>query len=107
MIIADGHIAKPLGRVFELPIQFGPMVISGGAMVVDTDSYELVLGNSCLKKVQAILDFGALKIRFHWKRRTFDMPIDIVRGIRPTFVDDQDQQEYAITTIRRPKLKHA
>ena len=62
MIVADGHKSRPLGRVFELPIQFGPMIIPIRAIVVDTDSYDLVLGNTWLKKVRAIIDFGALKM---------------------------------------------
>ena len=62
MIVADGHRSRPLGRVFELPIQFGPMIIPITAIVVDIDSYDLVLGNTWLRKVHTILDFGALKI---------------------------------------------
>ena len=64
MIVADGHRSRPLGRVFELPIQFEPMIIPITAIVVNIDSYDLVLENTWLRKVRAILDFGALKIRF-------------------------------------------
>ena len=62
MIVADGHRSRPLGRVFELPIQFEPMIIPITAIVVDTGSYDLVLGNTWLRKVRAILNFGALKM---------------------------------------------
>src|SRR4051812_31541146 len=48
MVVADGHVSRPLGRVFELPVQFGPVTISIGAMVVNTNSYDLVLGNTWL-----------------------------------------------------------
>src|SRR5437588_2049253 len=99
MIVTDGHCSRPLGRVFELPIQFGPMIIPITAIVVDTDSYDLVLGNTWLRKVRAILDFGALKMRFTWKGRTFDVSIDIHRGIRPRFIDDEEDGEYNVVQV--------
>src|SRR5437588_7972265 len=83
MIIADRHCSRPLGQVFELPIQFRPMIIPITAIIVDTDSYDLVLGNIWLRKVRTILDFRALKMRFTWKGRTFDVTINIHRRIRP------------------------
>ena len=64
MIVIDRHCSRLLGRVFELPIQFRPMIISITAIVVDTDFYDLVLRNTWLRKVRAIFDFGALKMRF-------------------------------------------
>ena len=62
MIVADRHHSRPLGRVFELLIQFGPMIIPITAIIIDTDSYDLVLGNIWSRKVRAILNFGALKM---------------------------------------------
>src|SRR3954462_8251562 len=99
IVVADGHVSRPLGRIFELPVQFGPVTISIGAMVVNTNSYDLVLGNTWLRKAKAIVNLDALKMRFTWKGRTFDVPIDINRGIRPRFVDDSDKEEqYAVHT---------
>src|SRR3954453_6105442 len=51
MIVADGRKARSLGWVSELPIQFGPVTIPIGAIIVNTNSYEVVLGNTWLKKV--------------------------------------------------------
>src|SRR3954454_24264349 len=62
--------------------------------MVNTNSYKVVLGNTWLKKVRAILDFGALKMRFSWKGRMFDVALDINRGIRPKFIDDEERDEY-------------
>src|SRR5207249_11916507 len=75
------------------------MIIPITAIVIDTDSYDLVLGNTWLRKVRAILDFGALKMQFTWKGRTFDVAIDIHRGIRPRFIDDEEDGEYNIVQV--------
>ena len=33
-------------------------------------------------------------MRFSWKGRTFDVAMDINRGIRPKFIDDEEKEEY-------------
>src|SRR3954471_23810816 len=101
MVVADGHVSRPLRHIFELPVQFGPVMISISVMVINMNSYNLVLGNTWLRKAKAIVNLDALKIRFIWKGRTFDVPIDINRGIRPRFVDDGDEEEqYAVHTSK-------
>src|SRR5437588_10259001 len=75
------------------------MIIPITAIVVDIDSYDLVLENTWLRKVHAILNFGALKMQFTWKRRTFDVAIDIHQGIRPQFIEDKENREYNIVQV--------
>ena len=77
LIVADGHTAVPVGKVRDLPTRFGKLIVPVPAIVVDTTSYDLVIGNDWLKKVQVIIDLGARKMRIQWKGRKYDILIDI------------------------------
>ena len=81
LIIADRYTAVPLGRVRDLPIKFGKLIIPSLAVVVDTTSYNLVIGNDWLTKTKAIIDMGARKMQVHWKGWKYEIPIDAERGI--------------------------
>ena len=83
MSVVDSYTAIPLGWVFDLPIRFGKVTIPVDAIVVDTEAYDMILGNDWLKSIMTIIDIGKRKIRITWKGRNFEMPIDIERGIRP------------------------
>src|SRR5665213_2285530 len=50
MSVADGRTTVPLGKVFELPIQFGKIIIPITAMVVEATSYDILIGNDWLTK---------------------------------------------------------
>lgn len=67
--VADGHEAVPLGRVFSVPVKFGPATINMDMIVVDTTSYELVLGNDFFKKTKAVIDLNAEKMRIRHRGR--------------------------------------
>jgi hypothetical protein len=45
MSVADGREVVPLGRIRELPIQFGKIIILIEAVVVDTTTYDLIISN--------------------------------------------------------------
>src|SRR5437588_3585525 len=45
MSVADGYTTIPLGRVFDLPIRFGKVTIPADAIVVNTEAYDIILGN--------------------------------------------------------------
>ena len=51
LIVADGYTAVLIGKVKDLPIRFRKLIILTQAIVVDTTSYDLVIGNDWLKKI--------------------------------------------------------
>ena len=61
--VATGTNHTPLGRIFELPVQFSKLIIPTTVIVMDIDSYDLLLGNDWLIKVQAVIDLAAYKLK--------------------------------------------
>ena len=98
--VADGHKAVPIGRIFDVPVKFGAVIIVMNMVVVDTTSYDAVLGTDFLTKSKAVIDFDAEKMRIKSKGRRFEIPINIKKGIRPAMVqsDESDQEVYVNQT---------
>src|SRR5437588_5263483 len=100
--ITTRTIHTPLRRIFELPMQFGKLIIPTTAMVMDVDSYDLLLGNNWLIKVQAVIDLATCKLKITWQNRSIYVPLDLERGILPDFeeIDDEEKKdsiEYYVT----------
>jgi len=53
---ASGAVTQALGRIEEVPIKVGGVQCSMTFMIVDTDSYDILLGLDMLIKIGAILD---------------------------------------------------
>ncbi len=62
---ASGAITQALGRIEEVPIKVGGVQCKMIFMVVDTDSYDVLLGLDLLIKIGAIVDVeqGLIQIR--------------------------------------------
>jgi len=62
---ALGAITQALGRIDEVPIKIGGVQCSMTFMVVDTDSYDVLLGLDLLIKIGAIVDVeqGLIQVR--------------------------------------------
>jgi hypothetical protein len=62
---ASGVITQALGRIDEVPIGVGGVQCTMTFMVVDTDSYNVLLGLDFLMKIGAILDveWGLIQVR--------------------------------------------
>jgi predicted aspartyl protease len=54
--IASGVITQALGRINEVPVKVGGVQCTMTFMVVDTDSYDVLLGLDFLMKIGAIVD---------------------------------------------------
>src|ERR1700748_1243028 len=92
IIVADGHNATPLGKVHNVPVKFGGVTIAITMIVVETDSYDVVLGNDFLKQVNAIVDFNAEKMRIKYRGRRFEVPLNINKGVRPAMKQESDSE---------------
>ena len=82
MNIVDGYITILFGWVFDLPIQFEKVTIPVDTIIVDTEVYNMILGNDWLESIMTIVDIDKWKMRITWKGRNFEMPINIEQGIR-------------------------
>ncbi len=62
---ASGVITQALGRIDEVPVKVGGVQCSMTFMVVDTDSYDVLLGLDFLMKIGAIVDVerGLIQVR--------------------------------------------
>jgi predicted aspartyl protease len=54
--IASGVVTQALGRIDEVPVKVGSVQCTMTFMVVDTDSYDVLLGLDLLIKIGAIVD---------------------------------------------------
>jgi predicted aspartyl protease len=54
--IASGVVTQALGRIDEVPVKVGGVQCTMTFMVVDTDSYDVLLGLDFLMKIGAIMD---------------------------------------------------
>ncbi len=63
--IASGVVTQALGRIDEVPVKVGGVQCTMTFMVVDTDSYDVLLGLDFLIKIGAILDVerGLIQVR--------------------------------------------
>jgi predicted aspartyl protease len=62
---ASGIITQALGRIDEIPVKVGGVQCTMTFMVVDTDSYDVLLGLDFLMKIGAVVDVerGLLQVR--------------------------------------------
>jgi predicted aspartyl protease len=62
---ASGVITRALGRIDEIPVKVGGVQCAMTFMVVDTDSYNMLLGLDFLMKIGAVVDVerGLLQVR--------------------------------------------
>jgi predicted aspartyl protease len=63
--MASGAVTQALGRIEEVPIKVGGVQCSMTFMVVDTNSYDILLGLDLLIKIGAIVDVeqGLIQVR--------------------------------------------
>src|SRR5437588_2218103 len=99
-IVVDGHKAVPLGRIFNVPIKFGPVTLPVHVLIVDTDSYDLVIGMDWLTKANATIDTNAMKMRIEIRGRRFEVPVNSRRGVRPKMESDEESEDEQILIIQ-------
>src|SRR4051812_29250769 len=102
MVVADGHEAVPLGLVFDLPIQFGNVIIPSTAIVVNTTSYDLVLGTEWMHNIKAIIDIYNGKMTIQWKGCKLEIPIDIEKEMKTKEIREDD---YMVTQFRSKPIR--
>ena len=79
--VADGHRAVPIGRIFKVPIVFGNTTTVMDMIVVNTTSYDIVLGTDFLTEAKAVIDFNAECMRISSRGQKIKILINIRKGI--------------------------
>ena len=74
--------------------------------MVDTEAYDMILGNDWLESIMTIIDIDRRKMRITWKGRNFEMPIDIEQGIRlKQIIEEKDLGKYNIVQITKEEQR--
>src|SRR5665213_111464 len=72
-------------------------------VVVQTTTYEVILGTEWLDKVHAVIDFNAQKMKITRRGKSSIIPIDINRGIHPAMQEEEEieREAYIMQTVYR------
>ncbi|CAK9861122.1 unnamed protein product [Sphagnum jensenii] len=81
---ASGTVTQALGRIVELLVRVGGIICQMIFLVVDTDSYDLLLGLDFLIKIGAIVDVEKGVIQVHNGPRTEVevLPLNVVNMLQ-------------------------
>jgi predicted aspartyl protease len=82
--IASGVITRALGRIDKVPVKVGGVQCTMTFMVVDTDSYDVLLGLDFLIKIGAIVDVerGLIQVRHGPGANVEVLPLTMVNLLR-------------------------
>jgi hypothetical protein len=89
MRVTDGHKSVPLGELDDILLTIGPVTIPFNAVVTAATTYQVILGNEWIDKVQANIDFKTKKLKMIWKGRKIQLTFDIRKGL----VDESEEIE--------------
>ena len=107
LVVADGKEATPLGMVKDIPVRFGNCTITvDKALVTQSTTYELILGNVWLHKARAIIDLHTRKMRISNKGKAYDVPLDTTRGIRPELVNPEEERDLGDEDIEEINIEY-
>jgi predicted aspartyl protease len=81
---ASGVVTQALGRIDEVPVNVGSVQCAMTFMVVDTDSYDVLLGLDFLMKIGAVVDveWGLIQIRHGLGNNVEVLPLTMVNLLR-------------------------
>src|SRR5438874_8016564 len=90
---ADGNIGTPLGKIQDAAVKVGGATVSVDFIVTNAKTYDLILGNDWIDKVEAVIDVHRGKAEIKWKGRRWLIPIDIHKGIAPRKIEEESEEE--------------
>jgi hypothetical protein len=75
-----GVVTQALGRIDEVPVKAGGVQCAMTSMVVDTDSYDVLLGLDFLMKIGAVVDveWGLIQVRHGPANNVDVLPLTMV-----------------------------
>ncbi len=83
---ASGVVTQALGQIDEVPVKVGGVQCTMTFMVVDTDSYDVLLGLDMLIKIRAIVDVerGLIQVRHGPGTKVEVLPLTMVNMLQKT-----------------------
>jgi gag-polyprotein putative aspartyl protease len=101
LTIGDGSTIIALGRLKSVPFTVGGCTIEAPASVIDTKTYNIILGTNWLHKAKACLDISTYKLQISQNNRKYIVELTYNRGIINEFheedqilnLDDPDQED--------------
>ena len=93
IIVTDRYKTILIKRIFDILIKFGLVIIVIDMVVVNTTSYNTVLKNDFLTKIEATLNYNAKKLQIKSKRRCYEILINLKKGIRLKMVNSLDEEQ--------------
>jgi deoxyuridine 5'-triphosphate nucleotidohydrolase len=94
LIVADGKNATVLGEIRTVVVNFGGAEIPlDNVVVTESTTYDIILGNDFLERIEATVDLGKAEVRFSWHGRNCKVPVDINRGIRESQYSDHSRSD--------------
>ncbi len=90
---ASGVVTQALGRIGEVPVSVGGVHCTMTFMVVDTDSYDVLLGLDFLMKIGAVVDVerGLIQIRRGPGTNVEVLPLTTVNLLQSVSLESQEQ----------------
>jgi predicted aspartyl protease len=102
--IASGVVTQTHGRIDEVPVKVGGVQCTMTFMVVDTDSYDILLGLDLLIKIGAIVDVerGMIQVRCGPGIKVEVLPLTMVNMLQKTDSETMMQEvAVALTNTQR------
>jgi hypothetical protein len=86
---ASGVVTQALGQIDEVPVKVGNVQCTMTFMVVDTDSYDVLLGLDLLIKIGTIVDVerGLIQVRHGPRTKVEVLPLTMVNMLQKEFGD--------------------
>ena len=93
IVTASGQTVAPLGVLENVPITFGGITIPGEFTVIAGGHYQLIIGNSWMKKANAIIDPGKEYMKISALGRKAKITLNFTKeDIRDN--DSEEEEEY-------------
>lgn len=81
--LANGTCEKPIGIVFDLPVEVNNVIIPTTVHVIDCGNTYFILGNDWLRQLHASIDYGEECLTFHYQEKTIMVPMRFTRECKP------------------------
>jgi len=77
LIVADGQEAAVLGEITEVTVTLGTAKIPINLTITESCSFNVILGNDFLEKIEAEISLVKMCMKFNWHGMNHQIPLDI------------------------------
>src|SRR5215217_4839162 len=91
--IADGNETVTLGEVKDIPFTVAGCTITMDALVIETHTYYIILGNDWLLKARARINISAQKLQIEQYGQKHIIPLSFHKGLVSRFRAEDEEEE--------------